>query len=61
MLVPDYLDFCASLQGLDKSSIPKRTREMIKICGLDPEKHKKISELSKGIQTTSRSCTSDYP
>jgi ABC-2 type transport system ATP-binding protein len=50
MLVPDYLDFCASLQGLDKNSIPRRTREMIKICGLDPEKHKKISELSKGYR-----------
>ena len=50
MLVPDYLDFCATLQGLDKSSIPKRTRGMIKICGLDPEKHKKISELSKGYR-----------
>lgn len=50
MMVPDYLQFCASLQGVDGSRIAARTREMIRICGLDPEKHKKIGELSKGYR-----------
>ncbi|MGB3198732.1 MAG: ATP-binding cassette domain-containing protein [Saprospiraceae bacterium] len=50
MMVPDYLGFCASLQGVDSNKINSRIREMIKVCGLDPEKHKKINELSKGYR-----------
>ncbi|HHH49419.1 MAG TPA: ATP-binding cassette domain-containing protein [Saprospiraceae bacterium] len=50
MPVMDYLDFCAALQSVPKSQIPERTREMVRVCGLNQEKHKKISELSKGYR-----------
>ncbi len=50
MPVIDYLDFCAAIQGMDKVAIPARIREMVKVCGLDAEKHKKIAELSKGYR-----------
>ncbi|TGV04696.1 ATP-binding cassette domain-containing protein [Flavivirga rizhaonensis] len=50
MPVIDYLEFCGSLQGIDKSNINKRVREMVGICGLNREKHKKIGELSKGYR-----------
>ncbi len=50
MPVLDYLSFCASLQGVAPSDIPNRIREMVKKCGLDEEKHKKIGELSKGYR-----------
>lgn len=46
----DYLEFCAALQGVDKSDIPERIREMVRVCGLNAEKHKKIGELSKGYR-----------
>jgi len=50
MPVMDYLAFCASLQGVGKAMIDERVREMVRQCGLDIEKHKKITELSKGYR-----------
>jgi len=50
MPVIDYLEFCAALQGIEKNYIPTRVREMIKVCGINTEKHKKIGELSKGFR-----------
>lgn len=50
MPVMDYLEFCASLQGVEASSIETRVRKMVKVCGLNAEKHKKIGELSKGYR-----------
>lgn len=50
MPVIEYLEFCAALQGIDKKYIPGRVREMVKVCGLNSEKHKKIGELSKGYR-----------
>ena len=50
MPVIDYLEFCAALQGVAKSAIDTRVREMVRVCGLDIEKHKKIGELSKGFR-----------
>ena len=50
MPVIDYLEFCASLQGLEGTAISGRTKEMISTCGLNREKHKKIGELSKGYR-----------
>ncbi len=50
MPVIDYLGFCASIQGMNKEAIPDRTREMVRVCGLNAEKHKKIGELSKGFR-----------
>lgn len=50
MPVIEYLRFCAALQGVDKSAVEERVRTMVKRCGLNDEKHKKISELSKGYR-----------
>ena len=50
MPVMDYLNFCAALHQLDTSKIVSRTRDMVGICGLNREKHKKIGELSKGYR-----------
>jgi ABC-2 type transport system ATP-binding protein len=50
MPVMDYLRFCATLQGVEKSNVESRIKEMIKVCGLNAEKHKKIGELSKGFR-----------
>lgn len=50
MPVIDYLTFCASLQGVEEGRIKERVRRMVRICGLNSEKHKKIGELSKGYR-----------
>ena len=50
MPVIDYLAFCAALQGVTESRIDERVREMVRVCGLNNEKHKKIGELSKGYR-----------
>ena len=50
MPVIDYLEFCAELQGVEENHIMERVREMVKVCGLNAEKHKKIGELSKGFR-----------
>lgn len=50
MPVIDYLEFCARLHNIDKDRIDRRVVEMIRITGLDREKHKKIGELSKGYR-----------
>lgn len=50
MAVMDYLHFCAALQGVESSAIPERIRTMVRLCGLNAEKHKKIGELSKGYR-----------
>lgn len=50
MPVLDYLAFCAQLQGVQTSEIPVKIRDMVRKCGLDEEKHKKIGELSKGYR-----------
>ncbi|MAZ30811.1 MAG: gliding motility-associated ABC transporter ATP-binding subunit GldA [Flavobacteriales bacterium] len=50
MTVLDYLNYCGSLQKMSPLKIKSRTIEMIKVCGLNKEKHKFISELSKGYR-----------
>ncbi len=50
MPVIEYLRFCADLQGVDASKTEERVREMVHVCGLNSEKHKKIGELSKGYR-----------
>ncbi|MGE0770940.1 MAG: ATP-binding cassette domain-containing protein [Cyclobacteriaceae bacterium] len=50
MPVIEYLFFCASLQGVEKGMIDERVRKMVRVCGLNSEKHKKIGELSKGYR-----------
>lgn len=50
MPVLDYLYFVAELQNIPEFKIKGRILEMVKICGLEAEKHKKIGELSKGYR-----------
>lgn len=50
MPVLDYLKYVAQLQGIKKELIEDRILEMVNTCGLEGEKHKKISELSKGYR-----------
>jgi ABC-2 type transport system ATP-binding protein len=50
MPVMDYLAFVAGLQGMEKAKILPRVVEMIRVTGLNMEKHKKIGELSKGFR-----------
>jgi ABC-2 type transport system ATP-binding protein len=50
MAVIDFLNFCASIQGIEKNRISARVSEMIQVTGLKREKHKRIRELSKGYQ-----------
>jgi len=50
MYVIDYLRFVANLHELPKEKVDQRILEMIVLCGLEAEKHKKIEELSKGYK-----------
>ncbi len=50
MPVMDYLKFMAQLQGVEKTIVDDRIKEMVVVCGLNDEKHKKIGELSKGYR-----------
>ncbi|MCD4665290.1 MAG: ATP-binding cassette domain-containing protein [Bacteroidales bacterium] len=50
MPVIDYLKFVADLQGIEKSKTKDKILEMINLCGLEGEKHKKIGELSRGYK-----------
>lgn len=50
MPIIDYLGFVAGLRGVEKNEIENRVTEMVQVCGLTSEKHKKIRELSKGYK-----------
>ncbi len=50
MPVMDYLAFCAAIQGVSQSAIANRVLDMVQVCGLGAEKHKRIRELSKGYR-----------
>jgi ABC-2 type transport system ATP-binding protein len=50
MAIIDYLKFCAEIQGIRKEEVNGRIKEMIDVCGLNLERHKKINELSKGYR-----------
>jgi gliding motility-associated transport system ATP-binding protein len=50
MPVLEYLEFVAQLQNVPNDKIQDRIVEMVHVCGLDIEKHKKIGELSKGYK-----------
>jgi ABC-2 type transport system ATP-binding protein len=50
MPVVDYLEFCARIHNIEKDRIGRRVVEMIRMTGLNKEKHKKIGELSKGFR-----------
>ena len=50
MYVIDYLTFIAEMRDIPPSEVSKRILEMVYVCGLQKEKHKKIQELSKGYR-----------
>ncbi len=50
MHVIEYLEFAGELMGISKSNIQNKIVEMVNVCGLNAEKHKKIGELSKGYR-----------
>lgn len=50
MPVIDYLKFVADLHLIPKEKINDKILEMVNLCGLEGEKHKKINELSKGYK-----------
>lgn len=50
MNVIEYLEYSALLQGVPKSMVARRTKEMIDVCGLAEMKHKGIGQLSKGYR-----------
>ena len=50
MGIIEYLEFCARLQGVANDQISTQIIKMIRVCGLNAEKHKKIGELSKGYR-----------
>ncbi len=50
MPVIDYLKFVGELQGIKRNNMEDSLLQVIDTCGLEAEKHKKISELSKGYK-----------
>jgi len=46
----DYLRLSAELQSVPDAETDARIQEMMDVCGLGPERHKRIGELSKGFQ-----------
>ena len=50
MPVLEYLSYAAQLQGVTKENMRDKIIEMVQVCGLNEEKHKKIGELSKGYR-----------
>ncbi len=48
MYIGEFLEFIASVFNIKKSK--NRVNEMIKLTGLEPERHKKIGSLSKGYR-----------
>lgn len=50
MPIIDYLKFVAKVEGIPANRIEEKLREVIRVCGIQKEKHKKIGELSKGYK-----------
>ncbi|WP_263786656.1 ATP-binding cassette domain-containing protein [Salinibacter grassmerensis] len=50
MPVIEYLRLSARLQSVPPAKIDGRIQTMMDVCGLGPERHKRIGELSKGFQ-----------
>ena len=50
MYVREFLLFSGKLYGLSGDTLKLRVNEMIVMCGLEVEKHKKIGQLSKGYR-----------
>jgi ABC-2 type transport system ATP-binding protein len=50
MPVIEYLRHAAHLQSVPQDQVDRRLQEMIDVCGIGRERHKRIGELSKGYQ-----------
>lgn len=50
MYVREFLLFSGKMYGLKGSQLDSRVDEMVAMCGLEPEKRKKIGQLSKGYR-----------
>lgn len=50
MYVHEYLHFMAGLHGIKGNAAKERIAEMVALCGLTREQHKKIGALSKGYR-----------
>jgi ABC-2 type transport system ATP-binding protein len=50
MIVTDYLDYVAALDGVPKADIKKKRDEMVRVCGLESVKQQDIGTLSKGFK-----------
>jgi ABC-2 type transport system ATP-binding protein len=50
MYIREFLDFIGGLYGLKGNFLKNRIEELIPLCGLEVESHKKISQLSKGYR-----------
>tara|TARA_B110000046_G_scaffold79903_1_gene88051 strand:- start:4714 stop:5643 length:930 start_codon:yes stop_codon:yes gene_type:complete len=50
MYVREYLDFIGKAYGIDRTSRHQRIHELLDLCGLTIEKHKKLKMLSKGYR-----------
>jgi ABC-2 type transport system ATP-binding protein len=50
MIVYDFLDFTASVRGIDAGRRVARLKELSRLCGIGEVMHKSIHELSKGYK-----------
>lgn len=50
MYVREFLLFIGNLYGMPSGTLSARVDEVVQLCGLDVEKHKKIGQLSKGYR-----------
>ncbi|RZS95973.1 gliding motility-associated ABC transporter ATP-binding subunit GldA [Cecembia calidifontis] len=50
MYVREFLYFIGGLYGLSKQALDSRITELLSLCGLENESHKKIGQLSKGYR-----------
>jgi ABC-2 type transport system ATP-binding protein len=50
MFVHEYLNFIGRVYQIPSSQLKHRTKEIISMCGLDPEQNKLIGSLSKGYR-----------
>src|SRR5258707_11539175 len=50
MFVHEYLNFIGKVYQISTSHLKNRTKEIISMCGLEPEQNKLIGSLSKGYR-----------
>lgn len=50
MEVTDFLTYIGSLRGVEKTALPDRIREMVRLCGLEDVAGRTIAQLSKGYK-----------